>query len=64
MHKPENESHKIFRNFSIQTDLQILARRSDQMLINKKKKRQLANCPYSSVDRASDLPSCGFCCSD
>ena len=41
MHKPEsiqeNETHKILRDFEIETDHRILARRPDLVLINKKK---------------------------
>ena len=40
MHKPEfvleNETHKILWDFDIKTDLLILARRLDQVLIDKK----------------------------
>ena len=42
MHKPEfgleNETHKIIWDFVIQTYYQILARRSDNVIINKQKK--------------------------
>ena len=45
MHKPEsvlkNETHKILRDFEIQTDHLIPARRPDLVLINKK--RELLN---------------------
>ena len=43
MHKPEsfleNETHKILSVFQIHTDYWISARRTDLVLINKKKKR-------------------------
>ena len=42
MHNPEpvleNDTHKLLWDFEIQTDPQILARRSDLIIINKKKK--------------------------
>ena len=41
MHNPEsvqeNKTHKLLSDFEIQTDLQVLARRSDLTIINKKK---------------------------
>ena len=36
----ENDTHKLFRDFEIQTDHLILARRPDLIIINKKKKRK------------------------
>ena len=42
MHNPEsvleNEAHKVFRVFEIQTDHLITARRSDQIIVNKKQR--------------------------
>ena len=44
MHKmesvPENETHKIFWNFEIQTDHQIPAIKPDLVLINEEKKKE------------------------
>ena len=41
MHKTEsvkeNETHKVLKDFEIQTDHQILGRQSDLVIINKKK---------------------------
>ena len=41
MHKPESvleyETHKFFKNFDIQTDQRILARRLDLVIVNIKK---------------------------
>ena len=39
----ENETHKIICNFEIKTDHSIQARRSNPMLINKKKKKNLTS---------------------
>ena len=43
MHNPEsvqeNETHKLLWDFEIQTDHLISARRPDQVIVNKKKKR-------------------------
>ena len=54
MHNPEsvleNETYQVLRDFEIQTDHQILARRLDIIIITHKKKREL-------------LPNCGLCCS-
>ena len=44
MHNPEsfleNETHKIFWDFEIQTDPLILARRSDQVIVNTKERER------------------------
>ena len=46
MHNPaavqENETHKLLWDFDIQTDHLISARRPDLIIINLKKKRELA----------------------
>ena len=38
----ENVTQKLLCDFDMQTDHQILARRTDQVIINNKKKRELA----------------------
>ena len=43
----ENETHKILWDFEIQTDHQILARRSDLVIVNKKKKKWILFCVYT-----------------
>ena len=53
MHNPapvlENDTHKLLRDFNIQTDHLISARRPDLIIINKKKKKE-------------NLQNCGLCC--
>ena len=48
MHKPEsvleNETHKVLRNFEIQTDDLISARRPDLVILKKKKERKKRTC--------------------
>ena len=45
MHNPaavlENDTHKLLWDFDVQTDLQILARRPDLIIINNNKKREI-----------------------
>ena len=38
----QNDTHKFLRNFDIQTDHLILARIPDLIVVNKKKKKELA----------------------
>ena len=51
MHNPEsvleNEMHKILRDFKIQTDHLIKARRPDLGIVKKKKKKKNKNLPKS-----------------
>ena len=37
---PENDTHKLLWDFEIQTDHRILARRPDQEIVKKKKKKE------------------------
>ena len=41
---PENDTHKLLWDFNIQTDHLNLARRSNLIITNKKKKENLQNC--------------------
>ena len=53
MHNPEpvleNVSHKVLRDFDIQTDHLISARRPDLIIINKKKKKKICKIFDSAV---------------
>ena len=58
MHKPEfvleNETHKILKDFEIQTDQQIMTRKTDMVLFNKEKKNGF--CRYGGIKRENKRP--------